>query len=187
MSRIGKQPIELPENVTVVIDGLSVNVTGPKGELKHKLMPGFVLEQKETRLELSIADKDKEAQLSQYYGLMRTLVANMVVGVSEGFSKVLEVNGVGFRVNLQGQKLELNLGFSHPILYTAPEGIELAVDQNQNTITVSGIDKQLVGEVAAQIRSFKKPEPYKGKGIKYQGEHIRRKAGKAAAKAGAGA
>lgn len=187
MSRVGKQPIELPQGVSVVIDGRQVDVKGPKGELSQTLMPGFMIEQKETRLELSIVDSTKEDELSGYYGLMRTLVANMVAGVSEGFSKILEVNGVGYRVGLQGQKLELNLGFSHPINYTAPEGIELIVDQSQNTITISGIDKQMVGEVAAQIRSFRKPEPYKGKGIKYQGEHIRRKAGKAAAKAGAGA
>jgi large subunit ribosomal protein L6 len=182
MSRIGKLPVEIPEGVTVTIDGRNINVTGPKGELNQKLMPGFELEQKENRLELSVTG-DKNA-LGKYYGLMRTLLANMVIGVSEGFSKVLEVNGVGFRVSLQGQKLVLNLGFSHPIEYTAPDGIQLNVEQT--TITVSGIDKQKVGEVAAEIRSYKKPEPYKGKGIKYQDEVIRRKAGKAAAKAGAG-
>lgn len=182
MSRIGKLPIELPEGVTATIDGRKIVVTGPKGELTQKLMPGFELEQKENRLELTIVGET--GGQGQYYGLMRTLLANMVMGVSTGFSKVLEVNGVGFRVALQGQNLVLNLGFSHPIEYTVPEEINLSVDQT--TITISGIDKQKVGEVAAEIRSFRKPEPYKGKGIKYQGEVIRRKAGKAAAKAGAG-
>jgi large subunit ribosomal protein L6 len=182
MSRVGKQPIELPEGVTVDIDGTKVVVTGPKGTLEQTLMPGFELVQKENRLELTITGDEKA--LSKYHGLMRTLIANMTIGVSEGFTKILEVNGVGFRVTIQGQDLVLNLGYSHPINFTAPEGIGLSVDQT--TITVSGIDKQKVGEVAAEIRAFRKPEPYKGKGIKYQGEVIRRKAGKAAAKAGAG-
>lgn len=182
MSRVGKQPIELPEGVTVEINGSKIVVTGPKGTLEQTLMDGFKLEQKENRLELTITGD--ENALSQYHGLMRTLIANMTIGVSTGFSKVLEVIGVGFRVTLQGKNLVLNLGFSHPIEYTIPEGIDAAVDQT--TITISGIDKQKVGAVAAEIRSYRKPEPYKGKGIRYQGEVIRRKAGKAAAKAGAG-
>ena len=181
MSRIGQSPIIVPGSVTVKITGSRVEVTGPKGTLTHTLMDGFTIEQKENRLELTPTSDQKE--LMPFWGLQRTLVANMIVGITEGFSKVLEVNGVGFRVAVAGQKLTLNLGFSHPIEYTAPEGIELKVEQT--TITISGIDKQLVGATAAAIRSFKKPEPYKGKGIKYQDEVIRRKAGKTAAKAGA--
>ena len=181
MSRIGKQPIELPEGVTVTIDTKSITVKGPKGEMSVKLMRGFVVEQKETRLEINLPEDRND--LLKFWGMQRSLIANAVEGVTKGFSKQLEVNGVGFRVSLQGNKLVMNLGFSHPVEYTAPEGIELKVEQN--VMTISGMDKQEVGAVAAAIREFKKPEPYKGKGIKYIDEHIRRKAGKTAAKAGA--
>lgn len=178
MSRIGKLPIELPEGVTVKIEAGYVLVSGPKGELTVDTMKGFKIEQKETRLEVTQEIENKE--LSKFYGLQRTLIANAVEGVTNGYSKTLEVQGVGFRVSLQGKKLVLSLGYSHPIEYTAPEDIELKVEQNN--IIVSGIDKQKVGSVAASIREFKKPEPYKGKGIRYQGEYVRRKAGKTAAK-----
>lgn len=178
MSRIGKIPIEIPADATITIDGQTITVTGPKGEMKVDVMNGYNLVHKENRLEINPQDETKE--LTQFWGLQRTLVNNALQGVTAGFSKTLEVNGVGFRVALQGQKLVLNLGFSHPIEYTAPDDIDLKVEQNN--IIVSGVDKQQVGAVAAAIREFKKPEPYKGKGIKYQGEHIRRKAGKTAAK-----
>lgn len=181
MSRIGKQPIELPEGVTVNIEPKNINVAGPKGEISVNVMKGFAIEQKENRIEVSVPEGKQE--LTKFWGMQRTLISNAITGVNEGFSKQLEVNGVGFRVALQGNKLVMNLGFSHPIEYISPEGIELKVEQN--IITISGIDKQKVGSVAASIREFKKPEPYKGKGIKYTTEHIRRKAGKTAAKAGA--
>lgn len=178
MSRIGKLPIAIPEGVTVEIEGQTVTAAGPKGELAITLRDGFSIEQKEQRIEVQPIDESPE--LMKFWGLQRTLLANTLQGVSEGFSKTLEVNGVGFRVALQGKNLVLNLGFSHPIEYTAPEGIDLKVDGS--TITVSGADKQQVGVAAAAIREFKKPEPYKGKGIKYTDEVIRRKAGKTAAK-----
>lgn len=179
MSRIGKLPIELPEGTAAKIESGSVIISGPKGELTVSIMDGFGVEQKETRLEITQNREDKN--LSKFYGLQRTLIANAIDGVSKGFEKTLEVKGVGFRVSLQGNKLVLSLGYSHPIEYTAPEGIELKVEQSN--IIVSGIDKQQVGSVAASIREFKKPEPYKGKGIRYKGEYVRRKAGKTAAKA----
>lgn len=178
MSRIGKVPIEIPAGVTVKITDQQLVATGPKGELTIVVLPEFGIEQKEQRLEITPITED--ATTLQLWGMQRTLVANCLEGVAKGFEKILEVNGVGFRVALQGKKLVLNLGFSHPVEYTAPDDIDLKVEQT--TITVSGADKQRVGAVAAAIREFKKPEPYKGKGIKYQGEVIRRKAGKTAAK-----
>ncbi|MBI2797699.1 50S ribosomal protein L6 [Candidatus Saccharibacteria bacterium] len=183
MSRIGRQPIIIPEGVQVQIEGRTVTVTGQRGSLTQQLLPGFEIEQKENRLEL--VQKVENPETLRNYGLLRSLIANMVTGVSEGFSKTLEIHGVGYRVQLKGSELVLSLGYSHPINYQAPAGIELKTEQNN--IIVTGYDKQLVGEVAAQIREFRKPEPYKGKGIRYQGEHIRRKAGKTAAKTGAGA
>ena len=178
MSRIGKVPIEIPAGVTVNITDQTVVASGPKGELTTVVLPEFSIVQKEQRLEVTPITQD--ATSLKLWVMQRTLVANSLEGVSKGFTKILEVNGVGFRVTLQGKKLVLNLGFSHPIEYTAPDDIDIKVEQT--TITISGADKQKVGAVAASIREFKKPEPYKGKGIKYQGEVIRRKAGKTAAK-----
>lgn len=178
MSRIGKVPVEIPTGVTIKITDQTLVATGPKGELTIVVLPEFKIEQKEQRLEITPIIED--ATSLKLWGMQRTLVANCLQGVAKGFEKVLEVNGVGFRVALQGKKLVLNLGFSHPIEYSAPDDIDLKVEQT--TITVSGADKQKVGAVAAAIRELKKPEPYKGKGIKYQGEVIRRKAGKTAAK-----
>ncbi len=178
MSRIGKLPIEVPNGTNIEIEDQNFVARGPKGELSVKIMNGFSLVQKENRIEITPKNDSKE--LAQFWGLQRTLISNTIKGVSEGFTKTLEVNGVGFRVSLQGNKLVLNLGFSHPVEYIAPEGIDLKVEQT--TITVSGVDKQKVGSVAAAIREFKKPEPYKGKGIRYQDEVVRRKAGKTAAK-----
>lgn len=181
MSRIGKLPITIPQGVELAVQANVVTAKGPKGELTVKLLPGFAIEIADNAA--TIQKKADNRLVQQQYGLMRTLVNNLVVGVSEGFSKQLEIDGVGYRAALKGKALELSLGYSHPINYTPPEGVELKVEQN--TITVTGADKQLVGEVAANIREFRKPEPYKGKGIHYVGEYIRRKAGKAAAKAGA--
>lgn len=181
MSRIGKLPVELPEGVSAQLEPNKVTIKGSKGEISVDIMTGFVIEQKENRLQISVPEGN--SKLLPYWGMQRSLIYNAVKGVTEGFQKQLEVNGVGFRVTLQGNKLVLSLGFSHPIEYIAPEDIELKVEQN--IITVSGVDKQKVGSVAATIREFKKPEPYKGKGIKYRDEHIRRKAGKTAAKTAA--
>jgi len=180
MSRIGRQPINIPEGVDVKIDGNNIVVKGPKGELTSRTIKNMDVSIKDNTIEVKPSVQNPDTQ--KQFGLQRTLIANMVTGVSEGFKKELEVNGVGFRAQMKGSALEMSLGFSHPIIYTAPDGVELSV--NQNIITVSGIDKQMVGESAANIRSFKKPEPYKGKGIRYIDEYVRRKAGKAAAKAG---
>ncbi len=174
LSRIGKLPIEIPSGVTITVDSGDVTVKGPKGELKQFITPAVTVKIEDGILTVSPNDESKIAR--SQHGLMRSLVNNMVVGVTTGFEKKLEVNGVGFRVNGGGQSLEMSLGFSHPVKYQAPEGINLTV--NKMEITVSGIDKQRVGQVAAEIRALKKPEPYKGKGIKYADEVILRKAGK---------
>ena len=174
MSRIGKLPIEVPPGVTITVESSRVAVKGPKGELSALLLDGIKVKQEDSQLLVSRVDD--EAVHRARHGLMRTLIYNMVVGVTEGFEKQLEVNGVGFRVNMAGADLNMKLGFSHDIKYPVPQGVTLSVDQNK--ITVSGIDKQQVGQVAAEIRSFKKPEPYKGKGIKYVDERILRKSGK---------
>jgi len=181
MSRIGKQPITIPEGVEVKIDDNVVTVKGPKGELKQKIHKWVNIEQKENELSVSVKN-DQIKQQKSLWGLFRRLIANMIIGVTEGFSKQLEVNGVGYKVTVQGKVLNLQLGYSHPIEYKFPEGIEITAEKN--VITVSGSDKQKVGQTAAEIRSLRKPEPYKGKGIKYMDETIRRKVGKAAAKAG---
>ena len=178
MSRIGKLPVEIPAGVTITVDGDLVKVTGPKGNLEEKLLPHVTVKVEDGVLNVA-RNSDEKISRSQH-GLMRSLINNMVVGVTQGFEKKLEVSGVGFKVALQGSTLVLNLGFSHPVEFTAPEGITLGVDKLN--ISVQGISKQQVGQVAADIRAFKKPEPYKGKGIKYEGEHIIRKAGKTGAK-----
>lgn len=174
MSRIGKQPIAIPSGVTITVDPAEITVNGPKGSLKQFTMPGITVKQEGN--EVIVTRENDEAQNRARHGLMRSLINNMVVGVSQGFEKKLEVNGVGFRVNLAGSDLKMNLGFSHEVVYSLPQGITAKVEQN--TITVSGISKQQVGQVAAEIRSLKKPEPYKGKGIKYADERIIRKSGK---------
>ena len=174
MSRIGKQPIAVPSGVTITVDPSEVTVAGSKGTLKQFTMPGITVKQDGDHI--LVTRENDEAMLRAKHGLMRSLVNNMVTGVSQGFSKKLEINGVGYRVAMQGADLKLNLGFSHDVIYKMPQGVTAAVEQN--TITVSGIDKQQVGQVAAEIRALKKPEPYKGKGIKYEGERIIRKSGK---------
>jgi large subunit ribosomal protein L6 len=178
MSRIGRKPITVPSGVTVEQDGALITVKGPKGTLTQTLMPGLKLVQNDNELALSQTVVNVDTQKS--YGLMRSLINNMVIGVSAGFERRLEINGVGFRASISGNLITLSLGFSHPVLFTLPEGITGAVEKN--LIILTGFDKQLVGQVAANIRTLKKPEPYKGKGIKYIEEHIKRKAGKTAAK-----
>ena len=175
MSRIGKQPIPIPDKVTVTIDGLNVKVKGPKGELERTLpdMVAVTLEGSEVK----VAPVDSSRIARQRHGLCRTLVANMVEGVSKGFEKRLEIQGVGYRAQAKGTTLVLNVGYSNPVEIPAPSGIQLAVENNTNVI-VSGTDKEVVGNTAAKIRSVRPPEPYKGKGIRYAGEYILRKAGK---------
>lgn len=174
MSRIGKQPIAIPAGVTITVDSGVVKVTGPKGELSTPILDGITVKQEENQV--LVTRVDDEAIHRARHGLLRSLINNMVVGVTEGFSKELEVNGVGFRVSMAGADLQMKLGFSHDIKYSVPQGVQVSTDQNK--ITVTGIDKQQVGQVAAEIRSYKKPEPYKGKGIKYADERIIRKSGK---------
>jgi len=174
MSRVGKLPIAIPSGVTITVDPDFVTVAGSKGTLKQFTMPGVTVEQKEN--EVIVTRANDEPKVRAKHGLMRALLANMVTGVSTGFSKKLEINGVGYRVNLAGSDLKFNLGFSHEVVYHLPQGITATVEGN--TITVTGIDKQQVGQVAAEIRALKKPEPYKGKGIKYADERIIRKSGK---------
>ena len=178
MSRIGKQPIDIPAGVTITVGESEITVAGPKGQLIVPVQPMTT-----TTVEGNVATvtrKDDEPKSRAWHGLQRALLANAVEGVTKGFEKKLEINGVGFRLSGGGQEIEMALGFSHPVKYKAPEGVQLAT--NKMEITVSGIDKQKVGQVAAEIRSLKKPEPYKGKGIKYVDEVIIRKAGKAGKK-----
>jgi large subunit ribosomal protein L6 len=174
MSRIGKAPVLIPQGVTVSVDKDSIYVNGPKGSLSQFMMPGIQVKPQDGQV--IVTRSNDEAPNRSKHVLMRSLVNNMVTGVNDGFSKQLELNGVGYRVNLAGQELKFNLGFSHEVSYKLPEGITAKVEQN--VIIISGIDKQKVGQVAAEIRALKKPEPYKGKGIKYVGERIIRKSGK---------
>ncbi len=179
MSRIGKQPVPVPDGVDVTIDGLTVTVKGPKGEVTMTMPEGVAMNLEDGEV---VVTRDSDIQDHRArHGLVRSLVSNMVEGVVNGYSKKLEMVGVGYRANKRGSDLELQVGFSHPVLVEAPEGITLEVE-DQTNITVSGVDKVVVGQVAANIRKIRPPEPYKGKGIKYVGEHIRRKAGKAAAR-----
>ncbi|HEX6462751.1 MAG TPA: 50S ribosomal protein L6 [Candidatus Saccharimonadales bacterium] len=178
MSRIGKLPISVPNGVTITVDNGVITVAGPKGSLTQATLPEVTIAIKDGVVTLTRINDEKIAK--SRHGLMRALVANMVRGVTDGFEKKLEVNGVGFRVNGGGQDIEMSLGFSHPVKYHAADGVSLKVEKN--IITVSGINKQQVGQTAAEIRALKKPEPYKGKGIKYVDEIIIRKAGKTGAK-----
>lgn len=179
MSRIGKRPITIPSKVTVEINGQDVSVKGPKGSLDRTLPAGVTVEKDGDILVVSRKDDSRTAR--ERHGLSRTLVSNMVEGVSKGFEKRLEIQGVGYRAQAQGSKLTLNLGYSKPVEMTMPQGIQVAVEKNTE-LTVTGIDKELVGNVAAQIRAARPPEVYKGKGIRYSGEFVRRKAGKAGKK-----
>lgn len=174
MSRIGKLPIEIPSGVTITVDPEFIVVAGSKGTLKQFTMPGVTVTIEDGQAVVTRVNDEPKNRAK--HGLMRSLINNMVIGVSTGFSKQLELNGVGFRVALAGTGLKFNIGFSHEVNYTLPQGVTATVEQN--IITVTGIDKQQVGQVAAEIRALKKPEPYKGKGIKYVGERIIRKSGK---------
>ena len=174
MSRIGKLPIQVPSGVTITVDPQTITVSGSKGSLTQFTMPDITVEQ--VGAEILVTRANDEPKIRAKHGLMRALVNNMVDGVSQGFTKKLELNGVGYRVALAGSDLRFALGFSHEVVFNIPQGITATVEQN--VITIAGASKQQVGQVAAEIRSLKKPEPYKGKGIKYVGERIIRKSGK---------
>lgn len=179
MSRIGKRPISVPPKVQVTINGQEIAVKGPKGELS-RVLPGQVNVEQDGET-LRVVRRDESRSARQLHGLCRTLVANMVEGVSQGFQRRLEIQGVGYRAQVQGRNLVLSVGYSHPVQIEPPAGIQMAVENNTNVI-VSGIDKEVVGNLAAQIRAVRPPEVYKGKGIRYAGEFVRRKAGKAGKK-----
>ena len=176
MSRIGRMPVAVPSGVDVKIEGQTVTVKGPKGELTHEVVAPITVSQGEDGLEVTRADDERDSR--SLHGLTRTLIHNMVLGVTEGYEKKLEIHGTGYRVLAKGSNLEFALGYSHPIVIEPPAGITFVVE-NQTRFSVQGIDKQLVGEVAANIRKLRKPDPYKAKGIRDAGEHIRRKVGKA--------
>lgn len=176
MSRIGRTPIAIPAGVEVNIDGADVTVKGPKGTLQHRVAAPIEVAIEDGEVRVTRPNDERESRA--LHGLTRSLVANMIEGVTQGYTKALEIVGTGYRVVAKGKDLEFALGFSHPVLVKAPEGIEFKVE-SQTKFSVSGIDKQLVGETAAKIRKIRKPEPYKGKGIRYAGEQVRRKVGKA--------
>jgi len=179
MSRVGKQPVGVPQGVTVTIQGPSVKVKGPKGELAYTL-PGAITAAV-AKGEVAVARPGDTAELRALHGTARNLIRNMITGVTEGYRKELEIQGVGYKAALQGQKLALSLGFSHPVEFVAPAGVKLEVAGDGLRVVVSGADKQAVGEAAARIRGYRKAEPYKGKGVRYVGEQVRRKAGKTVA------
>ncbi len=178
MSRVGKKPIELPKNVKVTVEDSLCRVEGPLGKLEYRIPNGIKVTHQNGQL--LVTRESDEKRYRALHGLSRTLIANMVIGVTQGFSKGLEIEGIGYRAKVEGRVLILNVGYSHPVNYPIPEGITIEVRDNTK-ILVKGADKQQVGQVAAEIRNIKKPEPYKGKGIRYEGERIRRKVGKAGA------
>jgi large subunit ribosomal protein L6 len=180
MSRIGKKEISLPKGVDVKHDGTAVVVKGPKGSLTTQLVPGISVKIESNVVTFIRADEEKRTRA--FHGLVRALVANNVRGVSEGFKRELDIIGVGYRAEVKGREVVFALGYSHPVRFPIPEGIDIAIDAKSGHITITGIDKQKVGQTAAEIRSLREPDPYKGKGIKYSDEIIRRKAGKAAGK-----
>ena len=175
MSRIGKKPVPVPGGVTATVDGQEIKVKGPRGELSHVLVDQVIAKMGDDGIEIGMVEDNKDSRAM--WGMSRTIVANLVTGVTEGFSKTLEINGVGYRAAMKGQALQLQLGFSHDVDFEIPKGIEISCPK-PTEIVVSGIDKQLVGQVAAEIRRYRPPEPYKGKGVKYAGEYILRKEGK---------
>ena len=175
MSRIGRLPVTIPSGVEINVEGQTVKVKGPKGELAHTVAQPIVVERKDDQVEVTRPNDERESR--SLHGLTRTLIANQIIGVTEGYTKGLEVVGTGYRVQAKGSNVEFALGYSHPITVEPPAGISFTVEGN-NKLTVVGIDKQAVGEMAANIRKLRKPEPYKGKGVRYAGEVVRRKAGK---------
>ena len=177
MSRIGKEPIPIPSKVEVQIDEISVCVIGPNGELTQSVGSGLDIRQDNGNV--LVERSSDEPEMRALHGTTRMLINNMIVGVTNGWDKVLQIEGVGYRAELQGKDLVLSLGYSHPVKIVAPAGIEFEVDGSSRTVVVKGADKQLVGQIAADVRSWRPPEPYKGKGIRYKGEYVRRKAGKA--------
>ncbi len=183
MSRVGRQPVPIPDGVTVEVDGSRVAVKGPKGELSASFDPEMTIAVEDG--EIRVTRPTDQARHRSIHGLTRSLIGNMVDGVTEGYQRSLEIHGVGYRVQQRGRGIELNVGFSNPVQFEAPEGIDLDVE-SPTLLHVRGVNKQLVGEIAARIRKIRPPEPYKGKGIRYLGEQIRRKAGKAAATTTAG-
>jgi large subunit ribosomal protein L6 len=187
MSRIGKKPISIHPGVEVAIKGKEITVKGPKGELSYKFRPEIKVEKKENEILIFPAGENQDQaggykEIKAFWGLTRALIANMVKGVTEGYEKKLEIVGVGYRAKTEGEKIILEVGFSHPVEIAVPRGIKVSVEKN--IISISGFDKGLVGQLAAKIRSIKKPEPYKGKGIRYEGEIVRKKAGKKAVTTG---
>ena len=179
MSRIGRKPVTVPKGVTLQLEGNSVAVKGPRGELRRSLHPDMQIALDKDQF--TVARPSEEKRHKALHGLTRTLVQNMVEGVSKGFSKTLEIQGVGYKAEARPYGVNLIVGYSHPVKYEAPKGIKISVDNNV-VVKIEGADKELVGQVAAELRSVRPPEPYKGKGIRYQGEHVRRKAGKTGAK-----
>jgi large subunit ribosomal protein L6 len=180
VSRIGRKPVEIPKGVIVTLKDGGITVKGPKGELQEQIHPDISVEVKDGQV--LVMRHSEETKSRALHGLWRALIHNMVVGVTEGYTRKLEIVGVGYRAEIKGSRLNLLLGFSHPIVFSAPDGVKIEAP-TQTSIVISGVHKQLVGLVAAKLRSLRPPEPYKGKGVKYEGEYIRRKAGKAAASA----
>lgn len=185
MSRIGKQPVPIPDKTKVEVSGPRITITGPKGVLSFNVPADIKVAVQEKELVVNRASDQKKHRA--LHGLTRALLNNMVIGVNTGYKKELLIVGVGFRAEVRGKIMVMNLGYSHPIIFRPPEGVSINVEPKENRITITGIDKQLVGQVAAKIRSFRKPEPYKGKGIRYSDEHVRHKAGKTAGSAGSSA
>jgi large subunit ribosomal protein L6 len=179
MSRIGKKPIPIPKGVTVKVAPDAIEVKGPKGQMRQALPPGIVFAQDDGSLVATLEREDGE--LKKFHGLARSLVANAVTGVTEGFKKELDIVGVGYRAELKGKQVHFALGYSHPVIFDIPSGIDIAIDK-QTHVTVTGVDRQLVGQVAANIRRMRKPDPYKQKGVRYTGEVLKKKVGKTGAK-----
>lgn len=179
MSRIGKKPIPIPKGVTVKVDGAAVDVKGPKGQMRQALPPGIVAAVEDGAL-VTRRERDEKA-LGKFHGLARSLVANAVQGVAEGWKRELDIVGVGYRAELKGQQVHFALGYSHPVVFDVPKGIDVAIEK-QTHITVTGVDRQLVGQVAANMRRLRKPDPYQQKGVRYTGEVLKKKAGKTGAK-----
>jgi large subunit ribosomal protein L6 len=180
MSRVGKEPVTIPDGVKVSIDSGLITAKGPKGSVSEKLLEGIPVDVSDGLV--TVKRSGDSGDLRAKHGLMRALIANAVQGVSTGFNKQLEIQGVGYRAQLRGKEIHLALGYSHPIVYPVPEGIEVEVDEKANRIEIKGANRQMVGQVAAEIRRLRPPEPYKGKGIRYSGEQVKRKVGKAGAK-----